>query len=108
MFPMNGVMGTTVEALLVTCLAWTTVGYGGQRLQVSPMETEIDLLDNPYTSEDLVEAERQYGLPPLGYPDRPKKFESREEKENYVAALNTYFMLFGRPRFVPPKILITA
>ncbi|BHF78146.1 hypothetical protein SprV_0602125700 [Sparganum proliferum] len=96
---MNGVLGTTVEALLVTCLAWTCVGFGGQRLPLSRPVADVDVLDNLYASEDLLREQEKYGLSPLGFPGRPKKFESREEKENYVAALNTYFMLFGRPRF---------
>lgn len=33
-----------------------------------------------------------------GSPMRPKKLENVKEREKYVAALNTYYMLFGRPR----------
>ncbi|VDL85623.1 unnamed protein product [Schistocephalus solidus] len=84
------------------------MGYGIHRLPISATGTEVDVQDNLYGSGDLLREQRNYALSPLGYPDRPKKFESRKEKENYVAALNTYFMLFGRPRFVPTMGLTAA
>ncbi|CDS41594.1 Pancreatic hormone [Echinococcus multilocularis] len=33
------------------------------------------------------------------YLERLKKFQSLKDKEKYVAALNSYYMIFGRPRF---------
>ncbi|EUB58305.1 hypothetical protein EGR_06832 [Echinococcus granulosus] len=39
------------------------------------------------------------------YLERLKKFQSLKDKEKYVAALNSYYMIFGRPREKPGKVI---
>ena len=55
----------------------------------------------PYWSDDIDSEEesiikKSASLPPSL--ERLKKFQSLKDKEKYVAALNTYYMIFGRPR----------
>ena len=53
-------------------------------------------LDGIYDDDEELMAKRSGTLPSAL--ERLKKFRTPEEKQRFVAALNTYYMIFGRPR----------
>eukprot|EP00108_Taenia_solium_P009614 TsM_000401700 transcript=TsM_000401700 gene=TsM_000401700 len=56
--------------------------------------------DGMEVTGDKVDKRSRPTVPSLPqYLERLKKFHSLRDKEKYVAALNSYYMIFGRPRF---------
>lgn len=62
---------------------------------------DIDGEEEMVVTGDRVDKRSRPTVPSLPqYLERLKKFHSLRDKEKYVAALNSYYMIFGRPRCV--------
>lgn len=71
-----------------------------QCMEARPFASNLlgEYIDNPpviYYKNNFKDLQKRGSIPPIPYPKDPK---NQEEMEEYMAKLNTYFMIFGRPR----------
>ncbi|VDD78651.1 unnamed protein product [Mesocestoides corti] len=102
-------VGLVLALAIVLNLPQTPTGYQLHDFRFSDvLQPDVEGMavdDRGAMEEDVVDVDplRQESTKRLnwGFPVRPKKFGKLKDREKFVAALNTYYMLFGRPRQVP-------